>query len=96
MFNALRYKQDLEEAGFTGKQAEATVKGLIDVMNDNFATKSDLKELDLRLTAKIDSLALRMESGFKEQEYKLTIKLGTIVTVAIGVTTAIVKLLQTN
>ena len=52
------------------------MKLLIDIMNENFTTKSDLKELELRLDSRIHSLELKTESGFKELEYKLTIKLG--------------------
>jgi len=42
MFNALKYTEDLERAGFTSEQAKASLKILIEVMNDSFATKSDL------------------------------------------------------
>lgn len=107
MFNALKYTQELEKAGFTREQAEVSMKLLIDIMNENFATKSDLKELELRLGSKIQgvesnihSLELKTESGFretelkfKELEYKLTIKLGTMMTLAVGVTATLVKLL---
>ncbi len=93
MFNALKYTQELEKAGFTREQAEISMKLLIDIMNENFATKSDMKELELRLDSRIHSLELKTESGFKELEYKLTIKLGTMITVAIGVTATLVKLL---
>lgn len=104
MFNALKYTQELEKAGFTREQAEVSMKLLIDIMNENFATKSDLKELELRLESKlhatesrlesrVHSLELKTESGFKELEYKLTIKLGTMMTLAIGVTATLVKLL---
>jgi hypothetical protein len=73
MFNALKYSEELERAGFSRLQAEASVRILIEVMNNNFATKADLKEL----------------------EYKLIIKLGTMITLAVGVTATLVKLLQT-
>jgi hypothetical protein len=123
MFNALRYTKELEKAGFSHEQAEASVTILIDAMNDNFATKSDIKELDSKidsavkeldskidstvkelnskidsavkeLNSKIDSNALKFESSLREMEYKLTIKLGTMLTLAIGVTATIVHLIQ--
>jgi hypothetical protein len=138
MFNALRYIEELEKAGFTHNQAEVSARVLIDVMNENFATKPDIKELDLkvgaaiqkldskieaavekldskidsvverldsaveRLDSKIDSVAYRLDakidSSSRELEYRLTIKLGTIVgamiTLAIGVTATMVKLIQ--
>jgi hypothetical protein len=111
MFNALRYKEELEEAGFSRDQAEVSVRVLIDVMNENFATKSDLREIDLkldssvqRLEAKIDSVEQRLEakidSSLEKLEYKLTLKLsailGAMLTLGLGLTATIVKLLQTN
>ncbi len=108
MFNALKYTEELKRAGFSADQADVSMKVLIDVMNENFATKSDVKELDLKLDstaqrleskisaveAKLDSVALRFESSLREMEYKLTIKLGTMIGLAIGVTATIVKLIQ--
>ena len=100
MFNALKYTQELEKAGFSHDQAEASVKLLIDVMNENFATKSDLKETETRLTSAIldtrkeaDFKFERLEASIREVEYKMTIKLGTMMTLAIGVTATLMKLL---
>jgi hypothetical protein len=107
VFNALKYTQELE-AGFTRQEAEVSLKILIEVMNDNFATKSDLK-------IEIDALRNEMRSGFaevrsgfngvksgfneirsemRELEYKLTIKLGVMLTVAVGATATMMKLFQ--
>lgn len=144
MFNALKYTEELEKAGFTRQQAEISVKVLIEVMNDNFATKSDLKDANLVLRADLREMetvlrsdmremdaSLRTEisrvettlraeirdvesrlgneirdvetklsteirdirASVKELEYKLTIKLGTMMTVAVGVTATLVRLL---
>lgn len=100
MFNALKYTQELEKAGFTREQADASIKLLIDVMNENFATKSDLKmEMqDVRseiqgIRSEMKALEIKTASGFQELEYKLTIKLGTMMTLAIGVTATLVKLI---
>jgi hypothetical protein len=112
MFNALRYTEELEKAGFSRDQAEVSVRVLIDVMNENFATKSDIKELDLkidsavqkidskiesvtqRLDSKIDSVAQKLDSRIDSAEYRLTIKLGAMLTIVVGVMTAIIKLIQ--
>ena len=155
MFNALKYTEELEKAGFTREQAEASVKLVVETMNENFATKSDLKELgwllqsemktfanhfesemktlannfDAKIHAldskidskihaldskidskiqvldtkidskfqaldtKIDSKVQSLESNIKEMEYKLTIKLGTLMALSIGITATLVKLL---
>ena len=65
--HALKYTQEMEKAGFSREQAEVGVRLLIDVMNENFATKSDLKETEF--------------------------KLGTMMTLAIGATATLIKLL---
>ncbi len=119
MFNALKYTDELEKAGFTKQQAEASMRILIDVMNENFATQSDLKETEMKLESvilgvksdlketemrfesnlketemRLESLIVANKSEIKELDYKLTIKLGTMMTVAIGATATIVKLIQ--
>jgi uncharacterized protein (DUF1800 family) len=155
MFNALKYTQELEKAGFSRDQAETSVKLLIDVMNDNFATKPDLKESEMRIEAsvvatkseireserrletsilatqvelketemrlessilatkseiketemrlessilatrsEIKETEMRLESSIREVEYKLTIKLGAMMTLAIGVTATLMKMIS--
>jgi hypothetical protein len=101
MFNALKYTEELEKAGFSRSQAESSMRVLIDVMNDNFATKSDLNELRMaakfdlaELELRLDSKFERVDSNLRELEYRLTIKLGTMLTLAAGVTLTLVKLLE--
>jgi predicted ribosome quality control (RQC) complex YloA/Tae2 family protein len=100
--NAIKYTEELKKAGFSPDQADVSMKVLIDVMNENFATKLDIHELKNELNAKIDlavekldqkidSLGQKMESGFREMEYKMTLKLGTI-----GVTATVLKLIQSG
>ena len=129
MFNAIKYTEELKKAGFSPDQADISMKVLIDVMNENFATKSDIHELkqelrsdihelnlkmdssiqrldakidsaveklDQKINSKIDSLGQKVESGFREMEYKMTLKLGTITTIAIGVTATVLKLIQSG
>jgi hypothetical protein len=81
MLNAIRYTQELEKAGFSRDQAEASVKPLIDVMDENLATKADLKELEFRFGSK-----------FQELEYKLITRLGSLMTVLIGIAVALIKM----
>lgn len=147
VFNALKYTEELEKAGFNRNQAEASVRLLVDVMNENFATKADLNELrsatqsdifalkselkaditelrnelkgdivglrnelkgdisELRnelkgeikeLRSEVKSEVMRLESSIKEMEYKLTIKLGSMMALAIGVTATLVKILPSH
>jgi hypothetical protein len=46
IFDTLAYAKKLEEAGFTDKQAEIQVETLASLINDNIATKYDIKELE--------------------------------------------------
>ncbi len=50
----------LQEAGFTTQQAEAQVEVLRAVVEENLATKQDLKELGVRLEHKIEQLRLEL------------------------------------
>ena len=100
MFNALKYTEELEKAGFTREQAEASLRLLVETMNENFAIKSDLKELEWKLESKINTMESRLdlriqslESSIKEMEYKLTIKLGSMMAIAIGVTATLVRII---
>jgi len=74
MFNALRYREELEEAGFSREQAEVSVRVLIDVMNENFATKSDLKELDLKLESSVQRLEAKIDARADSLEQKFDLK----------------------
>jgi polyhydroxyalkanoate synthesis regulator phasin len=101
MFNAIKYTEELKRAGFTPDQADTSMRVLIDVMNENFATKHDVSELSAKidsvkneLNSKIDSSVQRLDSKIDALEYKLTIKLGTITTIAIGVTATLLKLIE--
>jgi hypothetical protein len=87
MFNAIKYTQELEKAGFSRDQAEASVKLLIEVMDQNLATKSDLKDL----RSEIKELGSSIRSDMREIEYKLVFRLGSLMTVLIGVAVAILK-----
>lgn len=100
MFNALKYSQELQKAGFSREQAEASVNLLVDVMDQNFATKADLKDLEHRMDIRFSDLKSEMdlrfskvESKFQELEYKLTIKLGAMLTVAVGAIATLNKVL---
>ncbi len=91
-YNALRYTQSLEDAGFTRHQAEATVKLVLETMDDLFATKSDLKEAKFQLRQDFQELrsevqALRQEVRYeiRELESRMTFKLGALMLAGIGI-----------
>jgi hypothetical protein len=88
MFNSLRYAKSLEEAGLPRAQAEAHVLILTEIMETNLATKLDIRELEQRLAVSADSL----EQKIIQSEQRMTIKLGTIVSIAIGVAVTLAKM----
>jgi hypothetical protein len=48
MIHALRYTEDLEKSGFTPEQAKKSVIIWMELMDQNFATKSDYREQGLK------------------------------------------------
>lgn len=77
-FDTLAFVRKLEDSGMAARQAEALAEALGDIVFKTTATKSDLRELELRLEARLRELELRLTSS-------LTVKLGT----AIGASTAL-------
>lgn len=81
-FDTLKFAKRLKEAGFTEQQAEALASAQVDLIEANLATKRDLKELEVKLTRDIEALG-----------YRLTIRLGGMMALAIGVVATLVKVL---
>jgi hypothetical protein len=100
MNNALKYVKILEGTGINREQAEAHVQIISDFLEGDLVTKQDLlnSENSMKLSIsqlnnKIDSIAERLENKMLQMEYRMTIKLGSIVTVAIAAMTAVIKFL---
>lgn len=77
-FDTLKFAKRLKEAGFTEQQAEALASAQVDLIEANLATKADI---------------LGLKRDIKELEYRLTIRLGGLIALAIGAVAALVKLL---
>ncbi len=84
--------KDLIAAGFTEKQAEAHVNTLSRFIRFNLATKSDIAEVqrdiaELRKETKTDIAELRKETmtGIELLRRDLTIRMGGIMVVGVGV-----------
>jgi hypothetical protein len=100
VFNTLEYAGRLKRAGFTDQQAEAQVQALAAVVNDSLATKQDVILLKqdmvvLKQELKHDMTLLKQElrHDLRDVEHRLTLRLGAVVSVAVGVVAALVKLL---
>ncbi len=90
MYNSLKHVKKLEEAGISREQAEAHVQIMTEVMETNLATKEDLK--DLATLVQHEIAVVRQE--MKELSLSMTIKLGTIVSLSIGVAVALAKIIH--
>jgi hypothetical protein len=84
-FDTLKYANTLKAAGVPPAQAEAEAVALAEVLEVN------LKELATKADLQNEANLLRRD--MKEMEQRLTIKLGAMLTVAIGIVAVMVKLL---
>ncbi|MDR2212949.1 MAG: CCDC90 family protein [Pseudomonadales bacterium] len=83
-FDTLKYANHLKAAGVPPEQAEAQASALSDVLEVNF------KELVTKGDLKTEMTLLRQE--IIQSEQRMAIKMGTIVTVAVGAIAALLKL----
>lgn len=104
MINAFKYTKQLEEAGFSREQAEIQLQMITEIVEGDLATKQDLNtsvgilKQDLntsvgKLEQDLNMSVERLEHKMLQMEYRLIIKIGSIITVALGIMTALIKLL---
>ena len=79
MLNTLKYAKILEESGLTRSQAEAHMQIITAVVEEDMATKNDIKELRLEMQA------------FKNE---IIVKLGVLITVVLPITLALLQFLH--
>jgi hypothetical protein len=105
-FDTLKFAKRLKEAGFTEQQADALASAQVDLIEANLATKADIlglkrdiKELEnatkadiLGLARDIEALRADLQRGLKDLGYRLTIRLGGMIAVAVVTVAALVKL----
>lgn len=103
-FDTLQFAKRLKEAGFTEQQAEALASAEAELIEARLATKRDLKEVEValkrdlkeveaKLTRAIEALRADVQRDLKDLEYRLTIRLGGMMALAIGVVATLVKVL---
>ena len=99
MIHVLRYTEELEKVGFTTEQAKTSVQLQMDLMDQNFATKSDFKEhyfmtkTDLKdVQSEMKDLKTEFKSDLKSLEHSLTIRLGVMFAASIGIISTLVSL----
>ncbi len=95
MNNALKYVKILEGTGITRDQAEAHVQIISEILEGDLATKQDIKDARQETRQHIKGLEAKFETlehKILQSEYRMTIKLGSIVTIVMAAATAIIKL----
>jgi hypothetical protein len=93
-FDTLKFVKTLEEAGVPEPQAEAFSTAVRDSHEAaELATKADLREVETNLRHEISDLRKDMDAKFEKLELRMTIKLGSIVVLALGAFTVIFKFL---
>ena len=90
MFDTHQFIQTLQASGFEQKQAEAVSSAFRQAQEQvELITKHDLKELELTLKGEIQSMRTEIQAA----EYRMTIKLGAMMVVAVGAMATLVKVL---
>lgn len=89
-FDTLAYVKKLVFVGVSKKQAEAQAEALASLVNENLATKQDIKELDL----KIEGVKKDIELSKRDIIIKLTSILGTMIIVCFTILGSLIVLLS--
>ena len=71
MSNPMRYIKDLEAAGFKRNQAEAQVQMVLDAIEGDLATKSELKLFQEKIENRITQFEQRMLSEFSQFQQQM-------------------------
>lgn len=93
VFDTYLYIKKLKAVGFTEEQAAVQAETIAELIDEQLATKRDLKEMEVALKRDIAEMEQRMNNRFKELEYHLIIKLGMMMAASIAIIAALVKLL---
>ena len=67
-FDTLAYSKKLRAVGFTEAQAEAQAETIINLMTEQLATKTDMKEIEVALRRDIKEVEAGLKRDIKEVE----------------------------
>lgn len=65
MINVLRFTEELEKVGFTVDQARKSVDTWMSLINENFATKSDMREFQLVNKAELREVQVELQNDMR-------------------------------
>ena len=89
ILDTLEYARRLQEAGVAREHAEAHATVMSDMILVEVATKADLDQLEQRLRQEMAILGQRID----RVQDQMTIRLGAMLVVAVGVLTTLQRLL---
>ena len=96
-FDTHAFVKELTKAGMAEEQAEVLARSQAALIAEKLATKQDLKALELCLKRDMKEMETNLKRDMQEMELRLkhdlTLRLGSMMVVAIGVVAALVKLL---
>lgn len=99
MSNPMKYIKELEAVGFKRNQAEAQVQVMLDAIEGELVTKTDLLEFQQKIDnrfAQVDNKFLQIELRIKESEFRLLTKLGGLMvgggTIAVAALAWLIKI----
>ena len=91
-FDTFQYAKDLKKAGFTEIQVETQVKyakeqanNVNEVINDDLATKQDMKALKQELKQDIKELKTELELKIEQMGCKTIVGLGSMIAISVTV-----------
>ena len=93
-FDTHAFVKELTQAEMPEEQAEVLARSQATLIDEKLATKQDLKELELRLKRDIQELKRDMKELEMRLTRDMTVRLGSMMVVAVGVIAALVKLLS--
>ena len=104
MFDTHAFVKELTQAGMPEQQAEVLARSQATLIDEKLATKEDIKRLELATKQDIKRLELAtkqdmkeleqtIKRDMKELELRLTLRLGSIMVVAVGAVAALVTML---
>ena len=92
-FDTHAYFKKLTDVGVPEPQAEVQAQTMAELIEDRLATKKDLFEVEASLRRELKKLEIEQARNIKELELRLTLRLGTLMTIAVGAVAALVKIL---
>jgi hypothetical protein len=96
-FDTLKLARRLESAGFPPKQAGDTAEALAEAMSGaELATKADLAAVQAGLKAEISALRAELKTEIELLRRDLTIRLGSMIVVAVGILLAAIRYLPNS